>query len=96
MAENKEQNTEVIEPEILDENGNPVTVKPYIREEEIKEALNPVRKGIMGVLGAFVSLLSGFMMFCVFAVIFILVAIPMLILSLFGKKPNMKIFKYKI
>jgi len=86
----------IIEPEILDEGGNKITPKPYVAEEEIKQKFNPVRKGIMGILGGFVTLVTGAMMFCVFLIVVILFAIPLFILSLFGSKPNIKIFKYKI
>ena len=92
--ENKQN--KVIEPEILDESGNKIMPKPYIAEEELKQKFNTVRKGVIGLLGGFVSLVTGAMMFCVFLVIVILFAIPLFILSLFGSKPNIKIFKYRI
>ena len=93
------ENTEVIEPEVLDENGNKITQKSYSKEDELKEKFNPARKAVMGVLGGFVTIVTGAMMFCVFLVVLILFTVPMFILSLFGGgkavKPDIKIFKFK-
>ena len=35
-------------------------------------------------------------MLLIFAVITVIIAVPVLILSLFGRKPNIKIFKFKL
>lgn len=89
-------NPEVIEPEILDENGRKISTEREPVQETVKRELNPLRRTLLAVLGSVSALLSGFMMLCVFAVVFVFMAVPMLILSLFGKKPNVKVFKYKI
>ncbi len=86
----------IVEPEILDENGIKINTEREPVQETVKRELNPLRRTLMGVLGAVSALLSGFMMLCVFLAVFVFTAIPMLILSLFGKKPNVKVFKYKI
>lgn len=89
----------VVEPEIIDEHGH--TVRSNNCEghhaEGVKSDLpEQARRTVVTLLGGAVALISGLMMFILFAVIMVVVAIPMLILSLFGKKPNIKIFKYKM
>ena len=96
MRNGKYQEREVIEPEVFDERGRKISSPGAPRAESIKRDLNPLRKALMGVLGAAAALLSGFMMLCVFLVVFAIMAIPMLILWLFGRKPNIKIFKYRM
>ncbi len=96
MKYEKYDKPEVIEPEILDENGRTINTEREPLQETVKRELNPLRRALMGVLGAVSALLSGFMMLCVFLVVFVFTAVPVLILSLFGKKPNIKVFKYKI
>lgn len=96
MKYEKYDKSEVIEPEILDENGRTINTEREPVQETIKRELNPLRRVLMGVLGAVSALLSGFMMLCVFLVVFVFTAVPVLILSLFGRKPNVKVFKYKV
>lgn len=96
MENKKYEEQEIIEPEVYDESGRKISSPGAPRAESIKRDLNPLRKALMGVLGAAAALLSGFMMLCVFLVVFAIMAIPMLILALFGRKPNIKIFKYKM
>lgn len=96
MKYEKYDKPEVIEPEILDENGRTINTEREPVQETVKRELNPLRRVLMGVLGAVSALLSGFMMFCVFLVVFVFTAVPVLILSLFGRKPNVKVFKYKV
>lgn len=79
-----------IEPEILDETGRPIS---QTRHTSVNDE---PRKAVVGILGGIVALLSGIMAFILFAVIAVIVAVPLFILSLFGKKPAVKIFKYKI
>ncbi len=80
-------NQKPIEPEILDEAGRPISAAPKHEEP---------RRAVVGILSGIVALLSGIMAFIVFLVIAVIIAVPLFILSLFGKKPNVKIFKYKI
>lgn len=96
MKYEKYDKSEVIEPEILDENGRTINTEREPVQETVKRELNPLRRVLMGVLGAVSALLSGFMMLCVFLVVFVFTAVPVLILSLFGRKPNVKVFKYKV
>lgn len=96
MKYEKYDKPEVIEPEILDENGRTINTEREPVQETVKRELNPLRRVLMGVLGAVSALLSGFMMLCVFLVVFVFMAVPVLILSLFGRKPNVKVFKYKV
>ncbi|WP_428066074.1 hypothetical protein [Candidatus Proelusimicrobium volucris] len=92
----KYEDLEVIEPEVFDEQGRKISSPGEPRAESVKRDFDPLRRGLMGVLGAAAALLSGFMTLCVFLAVFVVMAIPMLILSLFGRKPNIKIFKYKM
>lgn len=96
MKYGKYDKAEVIEPEILDENGRKINASREPVQETVKRELNPLRRALMGVLGAVSALLSGFMMLCVFLVVFVFTAVPVLVLSIFGKKPNVKVFKYRI
>ena len=96
MKYEKYDKPEVLEPEILDENGRTINTEREPVQETVKRELNPLRRVLMGVLGAVSALLSGFMMLCVFLVVFVFTAVPVLILSLFGRKPNVKVFKYKV
>ena len=96
MKYEKYDKPEVIEPEILDENGRTINTEREPLQETVKRELNPLRRALMGVVGAVSALLSGFMMLCVFLVVFVFTAVPVLILSLFGRKPNVKVFKYKV
>lgn len=96
MKYEKYDKPEVIEPEILDENGRTINTEREPVQEAVKRELNPLRRVLMGVLGAVSALMSGFMMLCVFLVVFVFTAVPVLILSLFGRKPNVKVFKYKV
>lgn len=59
-------NPEVIEPEILDENGRKLSTEREPVQETVKRELNPLRRTLMAVLGSVSALLSGFMMLCAF------------------------------
>ena len=96
MANERYEDQEVIEPEVFDEQGRKISSHGEPRAQKIKRDLNPLRRSVMGILGAIAAVLSGFMTLCVFLAVFVVMAIPMLILVLFGRKPNIKIFKYKM
>lgn len=96
MRNGKYQEREVIEPEVFDERGRKISSPREPRAESVKRDLDPLRRAVMGILGSVAAVLSGFMTLCIFLAVFVIMAIPMLILSLFGRKPNIKIFKYKM
>lgn len=96
MEYGKLDKSKVIEPEILDERGVKINASREPVQEAVKRELNPLRRVLMSALGFAAAALSGFMMLCVFLVVFAVAAIPVLILSLFGKKPDIKVFKYRI
>ena len=65
-------------------------IEPEIINERGENLTRPRPKAAAaGGLGAVVTLAA-------FMVLAVIIAIPVLILSLFGKKPNIKIFKFKL
>jgi len=72
-----------IEPEILDEHGR--QINPPKKRRAQKGRLSAVA-GLIGIVTAFV-LMAG---------LIIILAVPMLIMALFGKKVNFRIFRYKL
>lgn len=86
---NESQKPEVIEPEVF----MPGNSRPVEQYQSGAQAAGSV-------LGRFVravfTLAVTAVTFFIFAAVLIVLAIPMLIMALFGKKPNIKIFKYKI
>ncbi len=82
---------QVVEAEVLDEQGRPINQK-----RESRCFFCAARRGLWGVVGGVFALAAGLIMFILFAAVMIIIAVPLLILSLFGKKPNIKVFKYRI
>ena len=68
-------------------------IEPEIINERGENLTRPPgRQSAGGVLGGLLAV----SMLLVFAVIAVIIAMPMLILSLFGRKPNIRIFKFKL
>ncbi|MDR0953176.1 MAG: hypothetical protein LBM71_03180 [Elusimicrobiota bacterium] len=93
----KTKNPQIIEPEVII-NGEPMLTP---REESSKQdasrhKIPTAAFALHGILGGVLTIILGILMFLLFIFVAILAAIPMLIMSLFGKKPNIKIFKYRI
>ncbi|ACC97814.1 hypothetical protein Emin_0252 [Elusimicrobium minutum Pei191] len=80
--------TEIIEAEVLDENGRPVNSK--------KTANTQTAKGVETILKAIVVLAAGFLMSVLIAVVFIILFIPVLILKALGLiKSDFQIRRFK-
>jgi hypothetical protein len=82
---------QVIEPEIINEQGENIT-----RQKEDCDFSRAAGRSVLTVFGGLLATLAGIAMFILFLAVAIIVAVPLLILSLFGKKPNVKVFKYRI
>ena len=82
---------QVIEPEIINEQGENIT-----RQKEDCDFSRAADRSVLTVFGGLLATLAGIAMFILFLAVAIIVAVPLLILSLFGKKPNVKVFKYRI
>jgi hypothetical protein len=83
------QKVEIIEPEVI----TPEDARPF--ERRVYTTQN--NSGFLGnFFSAVFTFSAGAVMFLAFLAVFILLAAPMLLLNLFGKKPNIKIFKYHI
>jgi hypothetical protein len=85
---------EVIEPEVFDENGQRLDANAP--KHNIGSSFGGFARGLLGFVGGTFAALAGIAAFVLFAFIALVVAIPFLILGLFGRKPNIKVFKYKI
>jgi len=85
------QKQQVIEPEIINEQGENIT-----RQSEDCDIPHVAGRGVLTLFGGLFAVLAGIAMFVLFLVVAVIVAVPLLILSLFGKKPKIKVFKYKI
>ena len=82
---------QVIEPEIINEQGENIS-----RQSEDCDIPRSAGRTMLTVFGGLLATLAGIAMFILFLAVAIVVAVPLLILSLFGKKPNVKVFKYRI
>lgn len=82
---------QVIEPEIINEQGENIS-----RQSEDCDIPHAAGRTMLTIFGGIMATLAGLAMFVLFLVVAAIVAIPLLILSLFGKKPNIKVFKYRI
>ncbi len=82
---------QAIEPEIINEQGENIS-----RQREDCDVSRAAGRTMLTVFGGILAALAGVAMFILFLAVAVLVAVPMLILSLFGKKPNVKVFKYRI
>ncbi len=82
---------QVIEPEIINEQGENIS-----RQSEDCDISRAAGRTMLTVFGGLLAALAGIAMFILFLAVAIVVAVPLLILSLFGKKPNVKVFKYRI
>ena len=74
---------DAIEPEIIDESGCVVGAEP------------PAGASAPTVFGMAAGAIGGFMALVIFIVMAVIVAVPMLIMRIFGKKTEIKIFKYR-
>jgi hypothetical protein len=81
----------VIEPEIIIEDGENLS-----NHKPAPGLLGGFRGITIWALSAIAGLLTSILMFALFLAAAVIIAVPALVLSLFGKKPNIKIFKYKI
>jgi hypothetical protein len=85
----KKQN--IIEPEIINERGENLS-----RTDACGEApAGRVPGSLRAIIGAVAGVLVTVTIFLVFALIAVIIIVPVLLLSLFGKKPDIKIFKYR-
>ena len=86
------QKQQAVEPEIIDENGRRICGGAGVG--------GAPRGGlcglIAGALGALIAFLCGLAMFAVFIIFAVFAALPLLIMILVGKKPDTKIFRYKL
>ena len=83
---------QVIEPEIINEQGENIS-----RQREDCDFSRAAGRSVLTVFGGLLSVLAGIAMFVLFLAVAVIVAVPLLILSLFGKKNNMsniKVFKF--
>ncbi|MDR0645586.1 MAG: hypothetical protein LBG46_00930 [Elusimicrobiota bacterium] len=89
MKSTELQKIEIIEPEVI---------TPQIGETFERQTYAAPNKSdsLAGFARAVFTFILGAIMLFIFLLVFILLAIPMLLLALFGKKPNVKIFKYRI
>ena len=76
---------EVIEPEVF----IPGDGQPFERRAHAAEAAGRALRGAF-------AFIVGAAVFIIFLTVLAVLALPMLIMALFGKKPNIKIFKYRI
>jgi hypothetical protein len=77
----------VVEPEILNERGELITPGSGVQGRS--------RGAAVRFLNSLMALLCGFMAFLLFLAVMLILAVPVLILALFGRKTNIKIFNYR-
>lgn len=82
---------QVIEPEIINEQGENIS-----HQSEDCDLSHAAGRTMLTVFGGLLSAVVGVAMFVLFLAVAVIVAVPLLILSLFGKKTNVKVFKYRI
>jgi hypothetical protein len=89
MRHTELQKTDVIEPEVIIP-GNDASFKRHTA------AVGSAGNILGRFANAVFTVIAGAAMFIIFITVLIIIALPLLVLSLLGKKPNVKIFRYKI
>jgi len=79
------QKPQVIEPEIF----IPGNSQPFEQRVHAAEVAGGALRGVFAFAIAAIT-------FVLFLIVIAVLAVPILILALFGRKPNIKIFKYRI